>query len=69
MYTELALNIDEICHVHDEAFLKYVNSEEAYDKLHKGIKAMCGAALEIFENEKILEEIKSEFKNHKKIKF
>ncbi len=69
MYTELALNIDEICHVHDEAFLKYVNSEEAYDKLHKGIKAMCGTALEIFENEKILEEIKSEFKNHKKIKF
>ena len=27
MYTEMALNIDEICFVHDEAYLKYVNSE------------------------------------------
>lgn len=67
MYTELALNIDEVCHVHDEAYLKYVNSEEAYDKLHKGVKAMCGVALEIFENKELLKNIKSEFNNYKKI--
>jgi metal-dependent amidase/aminoacylase/carboxypeptidase family protein len=48
MYTELALNIDELCFVHDEAYLKYVNSEEAYDKLHKSVKAMIGAALELY---------------------
>ena len=61
MYTEIALDIEEVCHVHDEAYLKYVNSLEAYDKLHKAIKAMCGVALEIYNNEKLLQEIKKEF--------
>lgn len=63
MYTELALNIDEICNVHDEAYLKYVNSNEAYDKLHKGVKAMCGVALDIFNSKTLLDEIKKEFLN------
>lgn len=63
MYTELALNIDEICFVHDEAFLKYVNSKEAYDKLHKSVKSMGGAALEIYLNEELLNVIKEDFKN------
>lgn len=67
MYTELALNIDEVCHVHDEAYLKYVNSPEAYDKLHRGIKAMCGVALDIFENNELLKNIKKEFDNNKHI--
>ena len=66
MYTEIALDIDEICHVHDEAYLKYVNSQEAYDKLHKGVKAMCGVALEILKDKEILENIRSDFNNHKK---
>ena len=61
MYTEIALDIEEVCHVHDEAYLKYVNSLEAYDKLHKAVKAMCGVALEIYTNEKLLQEIKKEF--------
>lgn len=61
MYTELALDIDEICHVHDEAYLKYVNSPEAYNKLHMGVKAMCGVALEILTDNEILNEIKEEF--------
>ena len=34
MYTEVALEIEEVCHVHDEAYLKYVNSEEAYEYLN-----------------------------------
>lgn len=61
MYTELALDIDEICHVHDEAYLKYVNSSEAYNKLHKGVRAMGGAALEILMNKQVLDEIKDEW--------
>ncbi|WP_294703547.1 M20 family metallopeptidase [uncultured Fusobacterium sp.] len=61
MYIEIALDIEEVCHVHDEAYLKYVNSLEAYDKLHKAVKAMCGVALEIYNNEKLLQEIKKEF--------
>ena len=65
MYTELALEIDEVCHVHDEAYLKYVNSEEAYDKLHRGVKAMGGSALEVLTNKNLLEEIKIEWKELK----
>lgn len=65
MYTEIALDIDEVCHVHDEAYLKYVNSQEAYDKLHKSVKAMCGAALEILTNKESLDKIKNEWKELK----
>lgn len=61
MYTEIALNIDEICYVHDEAYLKYVNSKEAYDKLHKSIKAMVGTAIDISLDEVLLKTIKEEF--------
>ena len=66
MYTELALNIDEICFVHDEAYLKYVNSEEAYDKLHKSIKAMVGTSIDILLNPTLLKDIKKEFDNLKR---
>lgn len=61
MYTELALNIDEVCFVHDEAYLKYVNSEEAYDKLHKSVKAMIGTALDISLDNTNLKSIEKEF--------
>lgn len=64
MYTEIALNIPEKCYVHDEAYLKYVNSEEAYDKLEKAIKAMAGSALDIYLNPALLKEIKNDFQNH-----
>lgn len=65
MYTEIALDIPEKCFVHDEAFLKYVDSDEAYDKLHKSIKAMCGVTLDIFTSDSLLDKIKKEFKNIK----
>ena len=61
MYTEVALEIEEVCHVHDEAYLKYTNSEEAYDKLHKSVKAMVGTALDISLDNMILKSIKEEF--------
>lgn len=61
MYTEMNLETDEKCYVHDEAFLKYVNSPKAYDKLHKGVKAMCGVAIDIFEDKNLLKKIKEEF--------
>lgn len=65
MYTEIALDIEEVCHTHDEAYLKYVNSQEAYDKLHKSVKAMCGVALEILTNKESLDKIKNEWKELK----
>lgn len=66
MYTELALDIDEICFVHDEAYLKYVNSEEAYDKLHKSVKAMTGTALELYCEPELLKVVKEDFKKLKR---
>ena len=66
MYTELALDIDEVCFVHDEAYLKYVNSEEAYDKLHKSVKAMTGTALELYCEPELLKVVKEDFKKLKR---
>ncbi|VIM64228.1 amidohydrolase, M20D family [Clostridioides difficile] len=61
MYTEIALDINPMVYVHEKEFLSYANSEEAYDKLHKAVKAMVGCALEIYLEDGLLDEIK---KNH-----
>ncbi|WP_122640252.1 M20 family metallopeptidase [Romboutsia sp. Marseille-P6047] len=60
MYTELALDICPIVRVHEKEFLNYANSLEAYDKLHKSVKAMVTSALEIYLDKKLLKEIKKE---------
>lgn len=57
-YIEVALDIDEMANVHEEAILKYVNSQAAYDILHKIIKAMSGIALDLYLNEDKVNEIK-----------
>jgi len=61
MYTEIALDINPMVYVHEKEFLNYANSKEAYDKLHKTVKAMVGCALEIYLKDGLLDEIK---KNH-----
>ncbi|CEN81304.1 M20 family metallopeptidase [Paraclostridium sordellii] len=61
MYTEIALDINPMVYVHENEFLNYANSKEAYDKLHKSVKAMVGCALEIYLEDGLLDEIK---KNH-----
>ncbi|WP_243115008.1 M20 family metallopeptidase [Paraclostridium sordellii] len=61
MYTEIALDINPMVYVHEKEFLNYANSKEAYDKLHKSVKAMVGCALEIYLENGLLDEIK---KNH-----
>lgn len=61
MYTEIALDINPMVYVHEKEFLNYANSEEAYDKLHKSVKAMVGCALDIYLEDDLLDEIK---KNH-----
>lgn len=48
-------------YVHDTGFLKYADSKEAYDVLHKSVKSMVGCALEIYKDNNILENIKQEF--------
>ncbi|WP_297134115.1 M20 family metallopeptidase [Terrisporobacter sp.] len=61
MYTEIALDINPMVYVHEKEFLNYANSEEAYDKLHKSVKAMVGCALDIYLEDDLLDDIK---KNH-----
>ena len=61
MYTEIALDINPMVYVHEKEFLNYANSKEAYDKLHKSVKAMVGCALDIYLEDDLLNEIK---KNH-----
>lgn len=63
MYTELALDISPMVYVHEKEFLNYANSCEAYDKLHKAVKAMVGCALDIYLEDGLLDEIKA---NHLK---
>ncbi|MGL5329621.1 MAG: M20 family metallopeptidase [Peptostreptococcaceae bacterium] len=60
MYTEIALEIKPIVRVHEEEFLKYANSIEAYDKLHKSVKAMVNSSLRIYKEEELLIKIKKD---------
>lgn len=62
-YMEIALDINENANVHEEAILKYVNSEAAYDKLHKVIKAMSGIAVDLYLDDDKVNEIKLWHKN------
>ncbi|MEG1408832.1 MAG: amidohydrolase [Terrisporobacter sp.] len=60
MYTEIALELNPMVYVHESEFLNYANSKEAYDKLHKSVKAMVGCALEIYLEDGLLNKIKSQ---------
>lgn len=62
-YMEISLDTDEVANVHEEAILKYINSEVAYDKLHKVIKAMAVTAVDLYLNEDKIKEIKQWHKN------
>lgn len=62
-YMELALDISEKVYVHEEGMIKYVNSQEAYDKMHKAIRIMAGIAIELYLDQKKAAEIKSWHKN------
>lgn len=60
MYTELRLNVNPMVYVHEKEFLKYANSNEAYELLHKAIKSMATTALELYCDNKLLSKIKEE---------
>ncbi|MER3123715.1 M20 family peptidase, partial [Bacillus altitudinis] len=60
MYTELSLNINPMVYVHEKEFLKYANSNESYELLHKAIKSMAITALELYCDKKLLSQIKEE---------
>jgi len=62
-YMELALNIPEKVNVHEEGIIKYVNSKEAYDIMHKAVNVMAGIAIELYLDQKKVSEIKLWHKN------
>ena len=62
-YMEIALETSETANVHEESILKYVNSEEAYDKLHKTIKAMAATAIDLYMDDYLVKDIKDWHKN------
>lgn len=59
MYTEIKLAINPMSYVHEKEFLQHVNSKEAYDKLHKSIKSMVGASLELYLDLELIQNIKN----------
>ncbi|MGL5311942.1 MAG: M20 family peptidase, partial [Peptostreptococcaceae bacterium] len=60
MYTELKLDVCPMVYVHEQEFLKYLDTEKAYDILHKSIKAMVTSAIDIYLDKELLENIKEE---------
>ncbi|MGL5346570.1 MAG: M20 family metallopeptidase [Peptostreptococcaceae bacterium] len=62
MYTELKLDVNPMVYVHDKAFLKYLDTDKAYDILHKAIKSMVTSSLEIYLDKELLNNIKDEHK-------
>jgi len=62
-YIVTALDIPKKVFVHEEGMIKYVNSLEAYDKMHKVIKALTGIAIELYLNPEMVKEIKLYHKN------
>jgi amidohydrolase len=61
MYTEMEIESEKNCYVHNENFLKYVNSDRSNVVLNKAIKAMVNSSLEIYTNKILLKNIKEEF--------
>lgn len=49
--------------VHEEEFLEWANSSEAKSKLFKTILAFTYSAIDIYDNEELLQDIKLEFEN------
>lgn len=63
-YIIISLDTPEKVNVHEEAMIKYVNSNLAYVKMHKVIKAMACIALELFLDSKKIIEIKKYHENN-----
>lgn len=57
---------DGCARVHEEAFIDWANSSEAKLKIFKTILAFTYSALDIYEDEQLLQEIKLEFENEVK---
>lgn len=54
-YCELEIASNENVFIHEEDFLKFVDSPIAYDRLKKSIKAFVLSAIEVYNNPIVLE--------------
>ncbi|MDR1831348.1 MAG: M20 family metallopeptidase [Fusobacteriaceae bacterium] len=62
MYTEIGVKTEENCFVHNEAFLRYVNSEQSNHLLNQAVKAMATSALALYTNTELMKTVRREFK-------
>lgn len=58
LYMEFDLAPDGEFRIHDNTAMKYVNSKYSNRRLHQVVRIICGLAIEVFHNPKLLEEIK-----------
>lgn len=61
MYGNIGVG-DGVADVHEAAFLKYVNGAQAKQKLMISVRAFALSALELFDNPKLLEQAKEEWR-------
>lgn len=60
-YADVALRPDMTCDCHEEAFLNEADSPEAMDALHRAVRALCGAALTLYQDPALLRQAREEF--------
>lgn len=58
MYFEVDVESEEDFYTHEEVALRYVNAPCAYRKMHQVTKAVCGAAMELFLDPKMVDAVK-----------
>lgn len=58
-YFEVAFPTTPPAHIHEAGILPHVDAAPAYEKLHAVIKSFASAALELFENPSLAQEIKA----------
>ncbi|MEA4988813.1 MAG: amidohydrolase [Anaerovorax sp.] len=58
LYMEFDLAPDGEFRIHDNTAMKYVNSKYSNRRLHQVVRIICGLSIELFNNPKLLEEIK-----------
>lgn len=62
LYTEIAIDDNILFKVHNKEAVKYADSEYAHKRLHQMVKSFAGIALDLFENEELVEKAKQQLK-------
>lgn len=66
-YCEMEIETEPNCYVHNENFLKYTNSTDAYKLIEQSVKATVYSSLELYNNKNLMGEIKKEFQEKNRV--